>query len=660
VRILAIVLGVLALAAALLFVGVALMIDQETVARELSQQATRATGAEVSLGETRLSLFPTPTLRARDLRVSSGSHELLTAREVRASVSLLSALLGRIVVTTLEIDAPDVHLALGRDGALLLPEPAAAGDDDDEADSLALAVYRVVIADGSASFGPWRAEHVNLVGSLGLDGEVHLSGALDVRDVAKLTALDAAIASDGTYTLAGELADADLLALLQNLGVDVEVEGIASGPFELAGSGARLDVLRLQFDVANTRYDAGQLAVGGSVRVYAAPGERWRVDLAAADVRLAGAARKPFGAALALSGDPLVSLDPGALTSLSVELEDQQLPIELSFVDAVPVLRVVNAALDLRPFTHWVEDVQAEGRLGIEELEIGFAPLRLTGRGRVDDLLLELPHGQLRATGNWIAHGDTLAFPTVDVDVGGEAFSLSGAYDVARSHLTVSMSAQGVEVEPVVQSVRGHSELTGTLEVNAAFSGPANAQGIQGEGAFEIRDGRLRGFSIIEQMVGQLSASPLLGALLRGSKLSELDDEEFESLSANFHLTDGRVFLQPLVAVYRSGTAHLYGSVGVLAGDLDMHGKIELSEQGDRALTGAVPERATVIPIEGITGTLARPRIEIDAGALAGVASTLAGQSRLGQKLEEALGPDGSGAVQDLLDQLFKPRQDDP
>jgi hypothetical protein len=144
---------------------------------------------------------------------------------------------------------------------------------------------------------------------------------------------------------------------------------------------------------------------------------------------------------------------------------------------------------------------------------------------------------------------------------------------------------------------------------------------------------------------------------MQGKDLSRYEEEEFESLSADFRVADGRLFTQNLTLVYRNATAHLRGGIGLSDGALDLSGRVMLSREVDEEL-GKASGRQTVIPIAAITGTVDSPRLRLDRQALAGLALEYAsGSGRLQEKLEEALGEEGAGQVKDLLDSLLRGRR---
>ena len=64
--------------------------------------------------------------------------------------------------------------------------------------------------------------------------------------------------------------------------------------------------------------------------------------------------------------------------------------------------------------------------------------------------------------------------------------------------------------------------------------------------------------------------------------------------------------------------------------------------------------RETLIPIAGITGTVASPRLRLDRRVLADLALEYAvGSQMVREGLEEAIGEEAADAVKDLLEGLF-------
>ena len=74
-------------------------------------------------------------------------------------------------------------------------------------------------------------------------------------------------------------------------------------------------------------------------------------------------------------------------------------------------------------------------------------------------------------------------------------------------------------------------------------------------------------------------------------------------------------------------------------------------------MAGAKRAKERVIPIAHITGTLDAPRIVLDQKTLAALALAYSGNDRVREKLDKALGPGGSEAVEDLLGNILGGKQ---
>ncbi len=104
---------------------------------------------------------------------------------------------------------------------------------------------------------------------------------------------------------------------------------------------------------------------------------------------------------------------------------------------------------------------------------------------------------------------------------------------------------------------------------------------------------------------------------------------------------------------YRHATARLKGSVGLVDGSLNLSGSLTLARELDAELGAGSQARERVIPIAGIGGTVARPRVELDNAALLSVAESYLSRGKLRDKIEERVGPGGAEAIQGILEQLL-------
>ncbi len=143
-RLVAIGAGLLLVGTAALFAVVLWLVDPETLGPLLETEIERATAGEATLGAVEFSLFPLPALSVRDLKLLQDGEEILTANSIRVRVSLFSALVGRVVLTALELEDPVVRLALDEEGRPVIPlaraneDGAAPGSEAASAPALAI------------------------------------------------------------------------------------------------------------------------------------------------------------------------------------------------------------------------------------------------------------------------------------------------------------------------------------------------------------------------------------------------------------------------------------------------------------------------------------------------------------------------------------------
>lgn len=646
----AIAIGILLLSVAALFFVVDRIVDPRDVADLLEREIERSTRAHATLGRVEFSLLPMPALRVAplELRHAETGRIIAAAQEVRLSVSLLSALFGRVILSGVELRAPRVHLALDGDGRPILPL-AAAGGASDGAPSLAIRSIR--IEDGSVEVGPWKLERISIEGSLGADLAVNLEGQLDLAGVGRLreqsVRISGLLGDEVGIEAGGELQDFDLAALARLLGRDEVDGGSLSGNYQLRLEGSRLRSARADLLASALRVTSGGVRVEGDVPVHALAGGRWRIDLDAATVDVEGALHKPAGEELALSGAAPRSGAP--LDGLVLHVGGSELPLRWQ----AGALHAGPGTLALEGVSSWLA-AEVSGEIAIEALEIRPSPLAVRGGGSLIAVEVALGSGVVSLAGDWQAEATTFSLPELEVKIAEQVFSTSLAYDLSTGRLAARARASGVRVEPVLLAARGRAELTGALTLDARVAGPLDVRQLAGGGSFEIFDGELRGFSILEQVLGELAKFPVLLAVASGIDLSKFDEERFESLAAAFTLRGASIHVQPLTARYRSGTALLWGTIGVADGALDLRGRIELSREVDEELGGEAPDEPTVIPVEAVRGTIARPRLILDRDAVAGVAATLATRGALGRRLDDTLGPGGAEAVQQIFDQLLR------
>ncbi len=622
--------GGLLLAIGLAVVLLVLLVDPEELREPFLERASLALGREVQLGELDLALFP-PALRARDIRVAGRAAEdppFAEVAELRLRISALALLAGRVVLRAVTVDRPRLRIPVDAEGMPDLAKlPGASTEESSEPElaedagaPLTLAVQTLTVRDAELEAGPWRVERVNARGSLELDGSGELSFDADLPGLGTLRHGRAFVAGLGTDQLSAaisvELA-LDLATLAERLELD-PLEGRVAGPASVTIEAGQLAGAEAHLRVADLLVLVGEVGLQGDVDV---------------DAILRGEGR----------------------LELTTRLGSNELRLQVDLAAATPSLELQPGTVDLEALAPYLKGVPAlSGRLQLEALRVRSEPLQVSGTVRLEDVTLPLEQGEVRLSGSLVGHDSELRLDVPEVRVAGEPATLSGTYDLAGGTVSLFVGTSDADVETLLQALRGSSELSGSLTASASLAGPPELETISGSGSFRISDGRIRGFSLLRQVFGDLATLPVLLAQLEGKDLSRYEEEEFESLSADYTIADGRLSTQNLTLVYRNATAYLRGRIGLLDGALDLSGRVVLSREVDSEL-GKRSRRQTVIPIAAVGGSVDRPRLRLDQQALAGLAlEYAAGSDRLQEKLEEAIGEEGAGTVRDLLDSLLR------
>ena len=183
----------------------------------------------------------------------------------------------------------------------------------------------------------------------------------------------------------------------------------------------------------------------------------------------------------------------------------------------------------------------------------------------------------------------------------------------------------------------------------------AGLETLGGKGQIAIRPGRIQGFSLAKQVMGSLAAVPALALAAKGKDLSKYESEEFDHLTADYTIADGRVHTDNLELAYQDMTAYLHGSDRPLrprAGSVS--GKVVITKNADAQLAGTGRAKERTIPITQVSGTYDSPRARArrEGGRRHRPTPTWA-TSSVKKKLDKALGPGAGEAVQSVLDGLL-------
>lgn len=692
--------------------------ESEAVQRRLREQARQALGREVSWDALSVGLLP-PRLVAVGPRVAGERKDdppQLEARRVDFRLALLPLLARTVVIDSLEVVGVTLRMVRTADGVSLpgaaVPVPGAEPPAAEPAAApVALAVRALYLSDarveledrslqppvrwvltsleasarGTSLEAPLALEvsgalesggRIGVEGALGLEGQGELEVTLDGVSLEPL----------GPY-VAGRLA------------------GAASGRVGLRGELADPAEVRWEVRVGEARFTQDELSLRGAL---ASQGElsgglergtgSFSADATEAELRYGEVLHKPAGRHAVLSGT-LVA-DPQA----GLGIDD--LRVALDRLEATGRLRAgrrMRLELDapsldveaLAALLPGLAELQPTGTASVAGLVVRTQPLELGGALRVAPLRLALEEGEpIALSGAFEAAGTRVASRDLVARAGGQTIPLElSVGDLAGApRYRLRARTEGADVEALLRALAvSGAALSGTLDSSATLEGPLAGEpslleSVRGDSRLEVRDGRLRGVSLLRGSLERLGAiadvALLLGALKGGPKLERFYEDAFEAISGSFRIEGGRARTEDLRLVYRHYTADLRGVYGLVDGALDFTGKLTIDGEVTSALTpgpsGATPPAAAgagepappegteaaaapppsvpaerrVIPLAHVGGTLERPRVEITREVALAFATGLAGsrqRTKLEQKLDERLGP---GAGREILGTL--------
>ena len=649
-------------------IGVAVtQIDKQQISSWAAGKASDQLGRKVELGAVQLAFLP-PGIRIADVRIAGdpGAPTLAEVGAIQLGLALRPLLQGAVVLSSLELERPRIALALGRDGRPVLPKlpgedgakprppappPPPAGTEPAQSQPIALSIERLAVSDGELTVGPWRVRQLGVNGRLESLSKAQASLEAVVEGIGRLE--DGAVEVDGIGSDAlavkatGTLGGVDLAALLKALPEPPPADTLAiasgtlDGPFEVELAGSALKSARADIALDALQIRAGENELSGSATAQASLGKSFSIDLGGARVVVPGVLQKPAGGKLALSGALGSQPSLAALRDAVLAVGSAEIPLRFELAGTPQRIEVGKTEIDLASFKDWLQATPGPiaGRIRSEGLRVSLAPLRLDGAVQLEGTSLAIDKLQVAASGAVQAQGTRIAADGLTVDLDGQRLLVSGGYDLEKSALDVTTQAEAVKVEDLLTRMRGSADLLGLLAGRVAVSGPPDPSKLSGEGQFNLSDGRIRGFSLMKQFLGQFAEIGLAAARARGKDLSRFEEEKFERLAGQFQLTPGRMRFQSLVLDTRYALAELSGDVGVPGGELDLRGQLTLRrEVGEELADKSSGVREEVIPIDGVGGTVTQPRLRIGRRALVALAARFAAGGGLGEKLQEKLG----------------------
>jgi hypothetical protein len=667
VRRLLVALAVLALLAVAVFVAAALALDPASLREPLAALASERLERPVELGEMQLDLFPVPAVHVAEVRVGAerpADPPLAEVAEIRLRPALLPLLLGRVVVRSLEIRSPVIRLPLDDRG---LPKPPRSGGgrgspspEPGGSGAPLMAIDSIRVDGGRLEAGPWQVENLTIDGGLRPDASASFDLEADLPGLARLREVqidvEGLLGAERVATFEGRLEDADLATLGQRLGYDLELSGKASGSFSARVEASELVAATLDLDATGVEVEAEAFSLRGQLPLHAELGGPFSLDLSDAALDVGEALRKPVGGELRATGTLPARLPPEQLEHLEIWLGPSRVPLSVDLREAAPRVAVAAATIELEPLRDWIVDPPAglAGRIEVEQLALRSDPPSASGRVHLAEVAFELEGGPVVVSGPVNVGERELVADPLEVRVGGELLQASARYPIEPGTSTFTVTAEQAQLGTLAEVATGKRDVDGTLAFRAKLDASDGFTRLAGDGRLEVTNGLIQGFSIAEQVLGELAALPLIVGQLRGKDLTRYFEEEFDLLSSTFRLENNELVTNDLTIVQDYTRAELRGRVGVLDGALDMSGRLVIGEALDAELSGAERGREKVIPITGVGGTVSRPKVRLDQRALAEVAAAYATGGPMREKLEETVGPEGAQAVQDLLEQLLR------
>lgn len=666
---------------------------------EFERFAEEKLGRTIDYGAVDVRFLP-PRVEVADLKIGgsdAASPPAITAHSAALELSWLALLRGRVVVDELAIDTATLRMVRTAAGIDLLaaavPAAPAAASARDSAGPVALERVSLrnatVVFDDRVAVPPvvWKltetdiaaaassaggaidfdiagvlagASSVNVTGSVSLEGPISADVAIHALDVAPLRSY-AAVAN----AISGKL---DIVAKLVRTGSKAPLE------VDFSVSSAQLDAVVDEFSLSGPLELAATLAFEG---------ESWsgpvRLDLneAALDYA-AGTLRKPAGTPGMLAGKLVRRAGSGTQFEYQLTLRNA---VASGVIETEPRLRI---AADAPPFdlTGWAEmipalaDVEPTGTLGLEGMVFHGGPSDLVGSLVLGDVRIQsegapalLLNGFLDARGNKLVPRDLSATTgAAKFAVEGEVSDLfdDGAGRSLALNLVTPDPVESNDVFSLVEAMRDavHGALVLDADILLPLGGklaerPASERLI-GDIHFQIggdeAGGRLRGVSLLRtafERFGALGHAALLALpAKRGKSMDEYYSEDFKVAHATFHIENGEARTQDFEVVHEKYTTRLRGVLRLSDLALDMRGEVIIGEELDAVLAGTESGRVRVIPLARVGGTALAPTVSLKGEDIAAFTAryALGSNSKLGKKIDKALGAGASDLLRGLLD----------
>ena len=678
----------LAVLAALILGAAALllprMIASDAVRARIESSAQTALGRALHYERLDFALLP-PSLVVVAPSLAGATPEappLAEARRVSLRVGLLPLLVRRLAIDGLVVDGATLRLrrtAAGLELPRLREDERTAGSGAAEvADGLpALGVRVLELRDTTlfledASLTPpavWELSDVKAtLRAESIDAPVRLDASFGLPNGGRVT-------GRGTATLAGEL-DLDFelekiaLAPAAPYFADAErLAGLVSGSVALAGPVRSPNRIAARLAVEGADLQLDEIELRGPLRIdvdlegdRGARSGRFDIDATAAELVYGRAFRKPPGISATVNGR-IVSGKGGVLGFDDLELKMHNLDATVEMPTGRRTQMDVRApAFDLAGWEEFLPALsgwQLGGRVTLDGVALVREPAGVHGRLDLEGVQATHPlGGTLVLRGALLGEGPRVRGQGLDLVVADQPFRIDvelGDLGTPAPRWQVKLDGRDADVHRLLDGfTRKGDALHGRLALHGVLGLPVDTGGdplskLAGRVRLEIRDGWTKGRSLIKTSLDALVAvaSPL-HLLARGLKVGShaRSKDRFDSVTGTFDIADGIARTDDLRIVETDHSIELSGTLGLADLALDMRGSLSFAGEGAGGANRG-------IPLAHVRGTLGDPRVEVTADAARSFAAAL-GPSRLGKKLERALGPKAARKLADGLGDLLQ------
>lgn len=631
-------------------IALVLFFDPNDYRDEIAEQVEKATGRELTIaGELSLDLFPWLAVEVGEATLANaagfGEKPFASFERAELSVRLLPLILSReIAVGTASLDSLVLNLAVAEDGRnnwedLAGPSGEPAKPEAEAGGPAGLDIHNVSVTNAEINYSDAQTGSAYAVTALSLEsgriaGGVPFDFDAEFDFRADPGTIGGHLAIGGTATLGEDLGS----LVVQDLGVDGRVQGIAEQPAEISFDAPRVSLdmnaetaavgqMTLTFMDVQASADVEPFSYAGTPR----PKAKIEVQPFSLKKLMQAFGTEPPVTAdpaaltrVAFSADAAVTETAVALTSLALRLDDTTLRGRLSVPTTEDGLIEFNLSADSIDVDRYMAPGDApapeEPAAGPEDIEIPvdlIRALQAKGSAKLDRATLAGMVFEDIELGVNSADGKLRLHP-----IGAELFegAYSGDVRIDASGETPSISVdekvEGVSLTPLARAMFEQENISGTLAGSFKLSGRGKTvseirSDLDGNMAFQLADGAWEGTDIWHQLRAAR-------ALFRKEPPPEQRNPprtEFTSVVATGTVTDGLFRNDDLLAELPFLQLTGKGNVDLVEGAVDYGLQARVLERPEfvGGATQAELEDFTeaVIPVR-ISGPLASPKIRPD------------------------------------------------